>query len=144
MSQDPQPNSDAPSPFDNIIDDVEPRDRCLHWLMDEMIAGRTPEELTDNLLNDGWSTDDTAELVETARRLTRQQRGVVTRDDVVADANRNYRRSMHWFITFPTIAAAIRLFYSLATLSALRKRPKRRINHGGTENTKSKRGNNLR
>ena len=45
------------------------------------------------MTGDGWEANEAEQIVETARKETRQQRGVVTRDDVVREMNVDYRRA---------------------------------------------------
>ena len=114
----------APSPLAEVVDDLTPRREAVDWAIEEMEAGRGFDEVLAELRGAGWSDEDAGEIVESARRETRGQRGVVTRADVVRRADRQYRRAMTggWFIGMPTLAAAMRLLYSLGTLLSLRRR----------------------
>ena len=122
--------SDAPTPHErpdalaDVIDDLTPREDALEWAVAQLAAGRAFDDVAAELAGAGWPEADAADLVERARRVTRAQRGVVTRDDVVSDVNRRYRRAMTpgWFLGMPTVAAAMRLLQSLGTLAALRRR----------------------
>jgi hypothetical protein len=124
--------SDAPAPPDppaalaDVVDDLTPREDALEWAVAQLAAGREFDDVAAELVAAGWPGPDAAEIVERARRATRARRGVVTRDDVVTDVNRRYRRAMTpgWFLGMPTVAAAMRLLHSLATLTALRPRDK--------------------
>jgi hypothetical protein len=49
--------------------------------------------LIDQLATEGWDPDDAEQIVETARKATRRERGVITRDDVVRDLNAGYRHA---------------------------------------------------
>src|SRR5206468_3985240 len=72
--------SDDGSPLEHVVDDVEELGQAASWAEVQLLAGRTVEELVAELVADGWAEDDAAELVERARRDTRRQRGVLTRD----------------------------------------------------------------
>ena len=122
---------DSPSPKDeaealeHVVDDLEPREAAIAWLCERMLAGQSADELAEALARDGgWSAESADELVEEARRQTRHQRGVVTRDDVVRDVNLRYRQSMTtgWFTAMPTLSAARRLITSIANLMSLKRR----------------------
>ena len=62
------------------------------------------EEVTADLVSNGWGEEDAAEIVEEQRQATRRQRGVVTRDDVAYVAERRYRKSTRriWFVVMIT------------------------------------------
>jgi hypothetical protein len=80
------------SPFDEIVDDGKPVVEAKAWIYAEFLSGRSPEELTAELVAQGWPAADAETLVEEGRRLTRQRRGVVTRDQVVEELNEKWRR----------------------------------------------------
>jgi hypothetical protein len=113
-----------PDPLDHIVDDDAPRREALEWAAAELTGGRPFDDVHADLLAGGWSDADAAEIVELARRQTRAQRGVRTREQVVAEANRSYGRAMTpgWFLGLPTVAAAMRLLYALGNLLMLRGR----------------------
>lgn len=110
------------------MDDETPRREALVWAVEQVEGGRTFEDVTTELVTNGWSADDATEIVEAARVATLELRGAITRDQVVRAADRRYRRSMTvgWFVGFPTIAAAVRLLYSVSTLLFLRRTNGRR------------------
>jgi hypothetical protein len=121
-------SADAPNALDRIVDDETPRREALVWAVEQVEGGRTFEDVTTELVTNGWSADDATEIVEAARVATLELRGAITRDQVVRAADRRYRRSMTvgWFVGFPTIAAAVRLLYSVSTLLFLRRTNGRR------------------
>lgn len=128
-AQQPDPPSPAPAAeaeaLEHVVDDLEPRQEAIRWLCVQILAGRSTEELAAELVAaGGWSQDDADELVEDARRQTRQERGVLTRDDVVRDVNLRYRQSMAagWFTALPTLSAARRLITSIANVMSLKRR----------------------
>ncbi|HEV7299288.1 MAG TPA: hypothetical protein VGN72_07985 [Tepidisphaeraceae bacterium] len=115
------PPDQAGSPFDQIINDDGAIDAAAEWSREQLLAGRVAEEIVGDLVAQGWDEDEASGLVEEVRKLTRDERGVVTRDTVAAIANREYRRgSGGWSVGFPTIAAARRLFHAMASLRWLR------------------------
>jgi hypothetical protein len=121
-------SADAPDALDRIVDDETPRREALIWALEQVECGRAFEEVTAELVGNGWPGDDAAEIVEAARLATLELRGAITRDQVVRAADRRYRRSMTvgWFVGFPAIAAAMRLLYSVSTLLFLRRTNGRR------------------
>ena len=122
---DPPPPADD-SPLEHVIDDDEPRMVWGEWAVQEMTRGRSAEEVTEELVANGWDHEDAEILAEQARIQTRHLRGVRTRDDVAWENERSYRKSMgiRWFIAFLDIAAARRLLYSISYLLTSR-RPRR-------------------
>src|SRR5205807_3847034 len=87
------PPADAGA-LDYVVDDLDARRACEEWVRAELIGGRTAEELAEGLVAAGWPHDDAEGIVEEGRRQTRGERGIVTRDDVVREANRRYRGAM--------------------------------------------------
>jgi hypothetical protein len=63
------------------------------WAEEELLAGRTPEAVVGQMTADGWDESSAEQIVENARKETRAERGVLTRDDVVRDLNVDYRRA---------------------------------------------------
>jgi hypothetical protein len=116
------------SEFDRIVDDETSRREAVEWAADELTDGRSFEEVAAGLAAAGWPAELAGEILESARQATRGFRGAVTRDEVVREANRNYRKGLGlgWFAGFPSISAAIRLLYSIGSLVSLRKREDRR------------------
>lgn len=112
------------SPLEHVVDDLTPREQCLDWIDDQMTTrARTPEQIAAELREQGWDPDEAESMVEAVRKATRAERGVVTRDDVVRDANRRYRQSWapSWFSGLPTLSSGIRLLGGLRNLFALKK-----------------------
>jgi len=124
--------ADDPSQYaaalEQVVDDFEIQASSLAWVTDELLKGRSTEDLQNCLVDQGWTSDEASNVVEQARRATRRLRGVITREDVVIEANRNYRKSMTggWFLAFPSLNAAFRLLYSLGNLITLGKMRRRR------------------
>jgi hypothetical protein len=92
-----QIQSEAPIDPADALSRVEDDESAIHearlWAAEELVNGRSPEELLAQMLAGGWQTDQAQQTIETARQETRQQRGVITRDDVVRDLNADYRRA---------------------------------------------------
>jgi hypothetical protein len=84
---------DPAAALSHIEDDETALHEAQLWAAEQLIQGRTPEELIAQMTTDGWDTDQAEQIVETARKETRQQRGVITRDDVVREMNVDYRRA---------------------------------------------------
>jgi len=89
-----QPDSTDSTPLDHVIDDLEPKLAWGEWAVEEMKKGRSPDDLSAELIASGWDEDDAAELVEAARRQTRHLRGVITRDDVARENASRYHKAM--------------------------------------------------
>ncbi len=87
----PQPPVDPVQALSNIEDDTSVKHQAVRWAAEELIAGRSVEELVQQLVDEQWTTDDAEEVIELARKDTRAERGVVTRDDIVRDLNADYR-----------------------------------------------------
>ena len=115
----------GPAALEHVVDDLAPRTESAAWAYEQITQGRSPEDVTGDLLANGWGEDDAAEMVEDARRQTRHLRGVRTREDVAAASEFHYRRSMgaRWFVGMPLMTAAWRLLNSLAYLMGSRRRP---------------------
>jgi len=108
-------------PLEHVVDDEEPRAQALEWARVEILAGRVPEDLVAALARGGWDADEATLLVERVRRETRAERGVRTRDDVVREVYRLHGRTRRGALSaFPTLGAALRLFYSILTFRTLR------------------------
>jgi hypothetical protein len=90
--EDPDPPIDPVAALSNIQDDESARREAVLWAGELLIVGQAAEDLVSELIAEGWSTDEADEIVEEARKSTRRQRGVITRDDVVRDLNVSYRR----------------------------------------------------
>ena len=124
----PFPPADASGsarPLDQVVDDDTPRTEAIEWAVEALYEDRPFEEVEAALLAGGWSQDSAEEIVEEARRLTRRHRGAVTRDQVVREADRMYRRATgRWYVGMPMLGAVWRLLHSVAALVSLR-RPKR-------------------
>ena len=117
------PHPPATSPLEQVVDDYEPRLAATEWAVEQMYDDRTFEDIVADLVSCGWSLENAEEVAEVARQRTRGHRGAVTRDDVVEEADRMYRRSMsgRWFAGLPMLAAAWKLMHSLVTLGSLRR-----------------------
>jgi hypothetical protein len=128
----PLPN-EAADPLAAVVDDETPRREALAWAVARLEAGAAFEEVEVALAGAGWQADDTAEVVELARQVTRPLRGARSRRQEVDEANRRHRKATTggWFVGFPTVAAGMRLLQSLGTLGFLRKRGGDREGRGG-------------
>ena len=108
-----QENPDKPAEerLEDIVDDTDPRQDALEWAAREMLKGRSVEDVSAELAKQGWSGEDLEEMVETARKATRHARGVRTREDVVRDSQRRFRRSVRgvWIIAVLAVGLLIAL-----------------------------------
>lgn len=77
---------DRPSP-----EAVEAERAAVAWAAEGLLAGRTFEDVTADLVADGWPAEAADDVVEQARVQTRRDRGVLTRDDVVGRLNSQRR-----------------------------------------------------
>jgi hypothetical protein len=114
----PEPARSTPSPLDEILDDLEPVQTALEWACDQLLAGETADSVSVQLISQGWDAELAEELAETARRATRRERGVVTRNDVVAEERQRFQRGtgLRWFSGWPTLASLWRVLASLGWL----------------------------
>jgi hypothetical protein len=87
------PPLDPVDALSRIEDDETVNHEASRWAAEQLVDGNSPEALVAQLLTEGWEPHQAEQIVETARRETRQQRGVVTREDVVRDLNVDYRRA---------------------------------------------------
>jgi hypothetical protein len=113
--------------LDHVVDDLPARLECEEWVYAELASGRTPEDISGDLVAGGWPRDDAESIVEEARRQTRHERGVVSREDIVREANQRYHRGMGAGLLtgLPTAISAKRLFYSILNVLALGRLRKR-------------------
>lgn len=120
----PDACADPASALEHVVDDLGPKEQAADWVRTQFALGRTWESVAADLVEGGWPEDTAVQLTETVRRLTRAERGVMTREQVVGGADRYYRRGMGggWIVGMPSLAAAIRLMYSLGNLLRLRRR----------------------
>ena len=65
------------SPLDRIVDDQEPHEELRAWIYAELLQGRSPEEVAEELKQGGWDAEEVEVLVEAGRKSTRHRRGVV-------------------------------------------------------------------
>jgi hypothetical protein len=84
---------DPAEALSNVRDDGEGREEAVRWAGEQMILERGAEELIAELVAEGWDREGAEEIVEEARKETRRERGVVTREDVVRDVNARYRQA---------------------------------------------------
>jgi len=105
-------------PLENIVDDEEALSKCHRWAYDQLSKGRTCEEVAAELEATGWDAQEAADIAEQARQKTRHLRGVMTRQDVVRQANERYRKTMglNWFSSLVNLICFWRLMGSLAFL----------------------------
>jgi hypothetical protein len=89
----PLSQPDPAEALSHIVDDTSEVLEAHRWVGEELIEGRTPEELVAEMTAGGWGLEEAEHIVETARKDTRAERGVVTRDDIVRELDGNYRRA---------------------------------------------------
>ena len=127
-----QPETAPGDPLEHVVDDLAAKEQCADWILEEMTGGRAPEQIVADLREQGWGAEEAEGLVEYIRKATRRERGVLTRDDVMRDANRRYRQSWTpgWFAVLPTLSSGIRLLAGLRNLIALKKARNRKGDEG--------------
>ena len=91
---------DPAEALEHVEVDTDPRAEAADWAADELIAGRSPDDVAAELVTHGWSADRADEVVEYARQATRRARGVVTRDDVAGMVAAKYRGQTTGIIAF--------------------------------------------
>ncbi len=111
-----------PTPFDQVVDDDTPREESRVWAIDQLRDGRSFDDVLADLIESGWDAESAEQILEKARKFTRPERGVVTREQVAKAANAYHRSGSGngMLAGLPTIAAIRRLLYSFATLKFLR------------------------
>lgn len=90
---DSEPAMDLAAALSNVEDEQSDLREAVRWAAEALVAGREAEELHGELLAGGWGGEEAEEIVESARKDTRRERGVVTREDVVRDLNARYRQA---------------------------------------------------
>jgi hypothetical protein len=90
---DSEPPNDLAAALSNVEDEQKDLREAVRWAAEALVVGKDAEELERDLLAEGWTGGEAEEIVETARKETRRERGVVTRDDVVRDLNARYRQA---------------------------------------------------
>jgi len=71
------PVTDAPeeaSVFDQIVDEHQKYHEIKAWIYAEFVSGRTFEEISADMISQGWSKDHAEALVEEGRKATRNRR----------------------------------------------------------------------
>lgn len=112
---------DWPIEFDDDRSEAE------QWCVEQFAAGLTSEQITQALITQDWTPEEAAELAEKARQQTRHLRGVVTREQVSALSEQNYRQGMNLsfrngFVFLRLIRGLVSSFKSLRILKTLSKR----------------------
>jgi len=57
-----------------IVDDSDPWEECKAWAYAEVRQGRLPEDVSEELIGQGWPRDDVEIMVEQCRREARDRR----------------------------------------------------------------------
>lgn len=57
-----------------IVEDSDPWKECRAWAYAEIRTGRSPEEVTEDLVAQGWTRDDVEVMVEQCRREARDRK----------------------------------------------------------------------
>jgi hypothetical protein len=110
-----EPPHDPVAALSQIQDDVAQKQEARQWAMDQLLKGLSFEELTATLSEQGWDAWSAEQIVEAARMETRRERGVITRDDIVNDLDREYRRAtsgISMFLFGGLIGRAARTFFA--------------------------------
>lgn len=120
-------DSTDPPPLEHVVDDFDARQTWGEWAVEQLAAGRTAEDVAAELVTNGWGEEDAAEMAEDARRATRHLRGVVTREQVVAENSSRCRKAMalRWFTPILSIASLWRLLNSIVAVWQTRKRARK-------------------
>jgi hypothetical protein len=96
IKMNPEQFHSDPDPADalsRVTDEQSTHHEARRWAETQLVEGRSPEELVEQLVVDDWEISEAEHLVEVARKETRAERGVITRDDVVRELNVDYRRA---------------------------------------------------
>lgn len=72
------PNAkDSSTPQQPLIDDTDPWKDCRAWAYAEIRQGRLPEDVTEELVGQGWPRDDVETVVEQCRREARDRKAQI-------------------------------------------------------------------
>jgi hypothetical protein len=122
----------ADAQLEHVVDDLTVKEQWADWIHAELATGRTAEQIAADMVDQGWDSDEAAELVETVRKLTRAERGVVTREEVARANYKSYRSStsrlpfVAFGIDLGLVVAAMNLIRSVLGLRALSRLFRRR------------------
>jgi hypothetical protein len=98
--------------------DFEAHDEARQWAADELVDGRSPDDVIADLAGQGWDIESAEEITEFARKATRRQRGVVTRNDVARLVEAKHRKATTGMAAF--FRSGIGLFAIFGFLTHLR------------------------
>jgi hypothetical protein len=110
---------DPAAALSQIVDDEDKTLEAEYWAVDQVLAGITPEDIVADLLEQGWSSDRAEEIAEQARKITRSQRGVVTREDIARGMSIKYRKGQRRtaiLIRLVLLAFAILIVWAVAKM----------------------------
>ena len=96
--------------LERVVDDTGGRDEAAEWAAGELLRGRPFDDLTAELVGQGWPESAAGRIVEDAREATRRRRGVRTREDVARGVARRYARSVRlvrWLVIIGIVAVAV-------------------------------------
>ena len=115
--------SSPESEFDHVVDDATPREESYRWAIERLQSGRSFDDVLADLIESGWDVETAEQILELARKETRDERGVITREQVARTTRAYYRGGMGggMLAGMPAIAALRRLLYSIATIKFLRR-----------------------
>lgn len=125
--------TDLAEALSRIEVESEPPQDLINWAAGALVDGRSLDETLTLLVDGGWPVDVAESVVEAARVMTRGERGVVTRGDVVRTLDARYRRSTTGMANFyragigplGIVAFAMALRQSIAALLHLGRLGKR-------------------
>jgi hypothetical protein len=115
----PLPSPDPAAALSHIEDDEDKTLEAEYWAVDQVLAGITPEAVVADLVEQGWSSDRAEEIAEQARKITRGQRGVITREDIARGMSIKYRKSqrrMAILIRLVLLGFAILIVWAVAKM----------------------------
>ena len=97
------------------------------WAIDQLRDGHSFDEVMAGLIDSGWDAETAGQILEDARKFTRYERGVVTREQVAKATLAYHHGGMGngMMAGLPSFAALRRLLYSIATLKFLRSKTRR-------------------
>jgi hypothetical protein len=112
----PRSQPDPAAALREVVDDDTPREEALRYATAALEAGESFDAVISGLLNAGWPDEEAEMIVEQARKLTRDVRGVTTFQDVRREFQRHYRSTARWTVGFPALHAFLSLRRSLTML----------------------------
>jgi hypothetical protein len=113
-----EPIEDQAEALERVEPEDDTRGEAADWAADRLLEGLSPADVVAGLVELGWDPEQAEEMTELARKATRRERGVVTRDDVAALVERKHRHATSGMSAF--FRSGLGLFSLFGFLTQLR------------------------